>query len=390
MTIRVLYVHHDGQNTGSAISLMNMLNALKQEVECHVLFLQPGPVIATFREAGFQVYQITAQGHWTTPGPRWRERATFFNFLALVPDARIRKLVKQINPDIIHLNDKTSLVAAVSCLGLRIPVVTHIRGTYYFTKWWVHKLISTVALKLVSNRIIAISEDEGHEFREPQIIYNTINQAVTTPLFETNRKLKQQPGKPIEIGWVGRFSTSKGAWDFIEMARQAITLHPDKTLRFHMVGKLPDENAIEWIGGKPVHLKQYLHDLIQASGLKNHITLHGYRSDYLEFMAQMDVMVNCNRLGAFGRQAIETMSVGTAQVATCRFPGRSSILNKETGLVVKEGDVNALTTALSQLIGNPSLREEMGQKALAFAQSQFSYSNQAAKVKHIYQQLLPI
>lgn len=373
--------------TGSAISLLNMLKGFKPgQVEARIIFLRNGPAVEKFRSLGFNVHVCETPGFWTTPGPRWYQRGNLENLRALLPHRRLRKLIASIKPDIIHINDKAALNAAISSWGLSIPVVQHLRSTYYICHSPVNRILSSLAIDLFADHKIAISEDEAGGLRKSNttVIFNSVS---PDDIQEAIRgKVPLNPQK-IKIGWLGRFSQSKGAWDFLHLAGALQRRH--NNLEFHMLAPLPGENDLERMNGQLVSSKQFLNSLVEKYNLDNSLVLHGYRPDFLSVAASMDIMVNCNRLGALGRQAFETVCLGVATVVTARYPGRSSILNREISRMVKEGDADALLEAVQELIGDESLRNRMAREGRDWGMQHFDSAAQSAKVFNLYQQLLP-
>ena len=154
-----------------------------------------------------------------------------------------------------------------------------------------------------------------------------------------------------------------------------------------MLAKLPDELDREIIDGEVVSTKTHLEHLIQKHNLTDCITLHGYRKDFLKVMASFDVMVNCNRLGAFGRQAFETLALGIASVATCLNPGKSSLLNNDVAEICKEGDFSQLYHATQVLLLDNKKRLQLAHAARKWGIEQFSPDVQSDKVFKIYQKI---
>jgi hypothetical protein len=73
----------------------------------------------------------------------------------------------------------------------------------------------------------------------------------------------------IHIGWLGRFSGTKGAWDFIKIAGALNLLFPN--LVFHMLAPLPDDKDVELIDGSILLTGVYLNTLIQTYQLQKGI-----------------------------------------------------------------------------------------------------------------------
>jgi glycosyltransferase involved in cell wall biosynthesis len=79
-----------------------------------------------------------------------------------------------------------------------------------------------------------------------------------------------------------------------------------------------------------------------------------------------------SRREGYGMTAREAMAHGRPVVATAVGGLRDAIRDGETGLVVAPGDVHALRAAVERLLGDPVLRERLGNAARSDAQARFS------------------
>lgn len=384
--LRILYIHQDGLITGSAISLLNMLNGFKKGmVDAQIIFFQDGPAVKKFEEFGYKVHVCKTYGFWTTPGPKWYHRGNINNLKALIPNLKLRKLIKIIKPDIIHVNDKAAINATISSLGLSIPIIQHLRSTYYICNSNLNKLISKFVIEGFSDYKISISEDEANGFRikNTEVVFNSIIIDDVKNAIENKIDLDD---KILKIGWLGRFSKSKGAWDFINLAGEVIKTYP--SIQFHMLAPIPDSSSRERVNGNLIPTKELLESLIKDNNLDKNLILHGYRNDYLSVVAAMDVMVNCNRLGAFGRQSFETTGLGVATISTTKFPDRSSVLNSDVSIIVQEGNFENLLNALILLIENVELRKKIALNGKNWVENNFNARVQSEKIFSIYCKIL--
>jgi glycosyltransferase involved in cell wall biosynthesis len=85
---------------------------------------------------------------------------------------------------------------------------------------------------------------------------------------------------------------------------------------------------------------------------------------------------------------IEAQFCGKPVVATDVGGVKDIVIDNETGFLVKAGDAAALAGRLKLLIENEGLRKEMGMKAEAFAEENFSKQKEVENYKQLYQNLL--
>jgi glycosyltransferase involved in cell wall biosynthesis len=88
----------------------------------------------------------------------------------------------------------------------------------------------------------------------------------------------------------------------------------------------------------------------------------------------------------FGRVLIEAMACGVPVVGS--DSGEIPNVIGDAGLVFAEGDAQALRTALSQLMADPALRDELAQRGRDRVLAQYTQAQVAAKTYQVYWELL--
>ena len=78
-------------------------------------------------------------------------------------------------------------------------------------------------------------------------------------------------------------------------------------------------------------------------------------------LAGSDVVALASRQEGLARCIMEAMAAGRPVVATDIRGNRDLVVDGETGFLVKLGDTDGLAHSLLQLLGDPGLRQRMGQ-----------------------------
>lgn len=396
---RILYIHQDGLITGSAISLRHFLSAINRDkFEPIVLLAQEGPARQLYEELGIEVIVHTFKRFWTAPGPNWYSPNNFKQLMALVPNKQLAAFVKNINPAIIHLNDKACLNAGISLNKSGIPIVQHSRSTYFNTATKINKWLSVRAIKNYSKTIIAISEDESDcisDFKNLNIINNTVSHTQTEAAIALKASKRDELGlKPTDfvIGMVSDISASKGGWNFMQLAADLVKKYPNRPLKFLMVGRVSDTgNTILNDGtSMPISPKQHVERFIVDNNLQDKLILTGFRKDALAIMAGLDVLVVANSNGVMGRQPIEAQALGIPIVVTQGNSRKSTILkNGFSGYVLSSPlQQTELQAAIEDLISHPEKREEFGKNGQQYAAEKFNPVTNMGKIEKIYEELL--
>jgi glycosyltransferase involved in cell wall biosynthesis len=388
MTASVLYVHQDGSITGSAISLRNLLLGLdRQRFTPRVLLAQEGPARKLFEALDLQVDMIPIRGMWTAPGPRFPTPDYFRNWLALFPDANLYNYFLDQHPDLVHINDKALLPAGIAAHRLGLPVIWHLRSTYAVSSSRLQTAISRQIIRRKADYLIPISEDEQDGFEDlpsRSIIHNSVD------FEEIDRALKQRSQTRFEMNIkseelvIGTVSTSlneiRGSWDFIRAAGLLRTRLPEVKMRFVIVGKIPTPQ-----------IKAQAQLMARQAGIEDQILLTGFRSDALNIMAGLDIVVVCSRHGVLGRMPLEAMALGQPLVVTAGQSGRSRVvMNGQTALVVPAANPEAIANNIARLVQSSTLRGQLGQQGRMHAHEHFDPQKNAHKVMNVYDQLLAV
>ena len=99
------------------------------------------------------------------------------------------------------------------------------------------------------------------------------------------------------------------------------------------------------------------------------------------------VLVNPSVREGWGLNVIEANALGTSGVAYDVAGLRDSVRNGETGLLVPDGDVEALANAIIKVLSDDGLRERLSRNAIKWAGS-FSWDKTAEEflkvINHVF------
>jgi glycosyltransferase involved in cell wall biosynthesis len=399
--IRVVYVHHDGVMSGSAISLRTLLKSLdRTRFEPSVVLAAPGPAQHLFAEIDAPVVVVPMRSFVTQPSPSWHEWDYRNNWLALSRSTECETYFRASRPDIVHVNDKAALAGGRAASAAGVPVVWHLRSSYVGARSPLQTRISRTTIRRIAAKVIAISEDETDGFEDLaglRVIYNAVERQAVAEAVKNREGVRVELGLKdvdVAVGMVGQMNSQKGAWDFIEAAGRVRRQLPEVSLRFVMIAPIPGPNAFGGglsgrLGiGDVKHPQDQLRELSAQAGL-NDLILAGGRSDFLTVMAAMDIVSCCYRMHAIGRPAFEAMALGRPVITNAGHTGRSAVVRDgETALVVHGGDVAGLTAAISSLARDPLARRRMGELGASYARDRFDDATHARRVEAVYDEVL--
>lgn len=107
-----------------------------------------------------------------------------------------------------------------------------------------------------------------------------------------------------------------------------------------------------------------MYDMIEKYGVKDSVTLLGFRSNIMEDYDRASIFAFTSRCDGFGMVLIEAMSRGCACVA-CDYKGRQAeiISSDEEGILCAPEDVKAVAAALARMMVDDEYRHQLQEGA---------------------------
>jgi glycosyltransferase involved in cell wall biosynthesis len=265
--------------------------------------------------------------------------------------------------DLVHLNlsDQGDAPGVLGALATqRRPVVATLHNAIPERARW-RDAVSLAALRAVDVLITpsAAVGRAAQAYRRPvRIVLNGLDPV--DPV-DCPRGVMGLPEDALVVGGVGRLHEQK-AWHVLAGAA-AIVRRTRPDVRFVVIGQGP------------------LHDALADSGLD----LLGPLPDAAALIAGFDVLAVPSRYEAFGYVALEALQVGTPVVAA-DVGGLPEVVG-DAGVLVEQGDPEALAAAIEGLLGSPDRRVDLAERGRVRA-ARFTPLATAEGVLEVYRELL--
>lgn len=298
----------------------------------------------------------------------------------------IRKLIKKLNPDIIHLNSsKISILGSLAAWGLNKKVIYTAHG------WVFLEPLSDIAKKIYlwaeklsakyKNKVICVSEYDRsaarlNKFPMDKII--TIHNGID---INNSNNLSQQSAREK----LANFTSNIAITTNNHIIGSIANLYPTKNLpalitAAEQIVKTNSDTIFTIIGEGPE--KNYLQDMIKQKKLTNKVFLLGSIQGAKKFISAFNVFVLPSVKEGLPYTLLEAMAQGLPIVAT-RVGGIFEMLEfypQTHYRLVEPNDTNALIQAISELINQTPLE----QKQLDRVRKQIDIANMINKTKEIY------
>lgn len=296
---------------------------------------------------------------------------------------RLRLLIHQIRPAIINAHGEYAGIIgmALRYLSCRPHLIRTCHTTLEFPRHAPIRYITNAFYPLITSAQVGVSRDiteqlQQHPFSKvKQIPIQYISNGIDLDRINAQRtganlryELKLDLETPL-IGVVGRLTPQKG----IPVALQAFAhLHKHwPTARFVIVGT--------GYGNKP----QIYQSLAQSLGISDYVYWLGARTDTIDIIASLDVLVSSSLWEGLPTVILEAMALGTPVVATNIAGTRDLIKHEQTGLLVPSQHPEALSHAIQQLLRDRVLAHRLAATARRQVE-QFTIDHIARQYERLY------
>lgn len=392
--IRVLYVTHVATRSGNAASLRLLLSHLPPGAVEPYLLCPPGDAVPDFEAAGATVLTIPGISIFqSTVGVPLRGR----RLITLVREIwnlrhgrRIRQMLRDLEPDLVHLNERGLFQVARVAHRVGIPVVMHARSVADRETRWVHRLFVRWTNRYV-DQVIAIDESVHRSLRETrrcEVVYNPLNLA----MLEVNPSPSGDPGR-TRVNFMNTLLGYKGIWDLLEAAR---LLRNRTDIVFQIAGgnsrskaflKSPVGRLVQLVG-LAADMEQRVADWIAREGLGDTVRLLGHVDCPEVVLGAADILVFPSHLNGVGRSVFEAGVMGVPSIVTLRDRVEDIVQDGVTGIVLPERDPRALAEAIRRMADDPKGRRAMGLRAREKYLAQFDPTAIGRRVLALYEGLV--
>jgi len=237
-----------------------------------------------------------------------------------------------------------------------------------------------------ATRVIAVSQAVANELRAQEIVSERQIAVVPNGIdverfsrahasFDRAQFLRTMglPANCLLVGSIGELRTLKRHDDFIRAAAMIVKKVPET--QFVLAGL--DTSA----SGE---VRRGLENLVVESGLKDCFYFLGWLDEAERLMCALDVFVSASETESFGLVIAEAMAAGTAVVATETDGAKEVVEDQRTGILVPIGDVEAMASAVIDLLGDSERRNAIGAYAKKMATAKFSLKRMVDEIERIY------
>lgn len=401
--IKVLYIHHFGGFGGASRSLLELIQAFPRDEIEPLAIVTEGSVTKYFNQVcseiisvkGLSIFDNTKLSYYR--GKRWLILIREVLLIPITIASVYKAKRKWPDVDIIHINEIPILWSIILAkIIFKKPIVVHSRSPQRNNPKSIRVKFVTNILNKYADAVVAIDKTVYYSlppvFIPKQIIHNGFqSDSAIASLNDNLQTYFKNPKSKMQIGMVGNFYVMKGIYDFITAAK--ICKERGLDIDFFVVGENPRNNKgiitsfLNLFKFSP-DIKSDLNRLVKEYNLESCFHIFGFTSNIKVVYDYMDINIFPSHINAVGRPVFEAAFSKVPSIVAIENPYDDAIIDKETGLCIKERNPVELSNAIEYCYKNPEVTKKMGQMAFELANKNYDISQNSLQMLKLYKQLL--
>lgn len=370
MNLHVAFPYNADQVGGSTVSSLTLIRELvRLDVKVTVILHGDGPLEADCEALNVIIVKAPALSQRPMTN-----RADGFHLRNLLSTPKLVKILRDIKPDIVHVNDLSMLRTWAPVITIaRVPMIKHWRSTF-------NRSLSVYAGLMASQRVIAIS-NYNERMLPRRIRAKTVIEwnPSDVMLGDDDRKkakleIRKQLGLPSDAKVIGVFGNHS---------------HRKRThVLADVLAALKDRGQVYGIAcGKRAEPYDYLLDeKIETYGLQGRLLKPGYVTPAAQWIAGCDLVLAPAVREPFGRSFLEAAAAGTPLIMS-RDSGAAELIEHErSGILLDPEDLSEWIRQSSRIIDDTAFGKSLTSLARSSLEK-FSAPAHAARIMDIYRSL---
>jgi glycosyltransferase involved in cell wall biosynthesis len=368
---RILYVvSEDWYFVSHWLGMARSARAVGYEVHVATRIRDMGDAIA---QEGFCVHPIPfARG---SVGP-------MKNFRTILS---LRRLVGEIQPDLVHLMSlQTIVLGTLATVGRHIRLVNALTGLGYA---FIAKTMKARILKtLIQIVLCKLTDREGSAFT----VENPDDRSMLVDLGISPKRIVLVPGAGIDLSVLHALPEPSGPMTMAFVGRLLKDKGVETLLAAHRLLRARGVPVELLIAGEPDPDNPVSLNRSETEALRHEpgVDWPGYVKEISLIWRRASIAVLPSRREGLPKSLLEAAAYGRALVAT-DVPGcREIVIAGKTGLLVSPDEPEALAGAIEQLIQDPVLRNRLAAQARCLVEDRFSSTAVGTIIVELYARLL--
>jgi len=403
--VRIVFLNPSGELGGAEAVLLQVLASLQEarpSWSLHLVVASDGPLAGRARACGVPATVLPFPASLARLG-EWGRRHGLANRAALCRDLcravapavayalRLRRLLRDLQPDVLHTNGLKMHVLGIWARPRRAAVLWHLHdylGARPFTSRLLRRHVAHC------DGIVANSHSVAGELRalfgnlvHVYPVHNTVDLdrfSLEGPVLDLDALAGLPPVEPgtVKVGLVATFARWKGHETFLKA-----------------FAKLPSALPVRgYIVGGPLYQtdrSQYSLEELRARaeelGISTKVGFTGFVTEPASAIRALDVVVHAStEPEPFGLVIAEAMACGRPVIVSDAGGAVEIAAGGVNAVVHPPGDADALADRIAQVVADLALRQRLGEAGRATAIERFARPRLAAALAPIYEALVSV
>lgn len=385
---KILFIHHCGTKSGAGNSLKTLIENLDIEKYEISILCPKGSAFNEFLKVSDRVLEIPELPEIVSISGYQNNYLRILKAMLLSKNLKkVLKIVLQINPDIVHLNEISLTPLAKILKKSNLKIVIHARLVLDHKTPLLNKYIISQVNKF-SDAVICIDESVRNMLKKAKnttVVYNS---------YQFNEpNIAEYPKDKFIVLFLANLIRYKGVFDLVKAAN---LLKEEKNLEIHIAGgnSRPDVFFKSFKGkvlnflGLVKNNKKLLEEEIELNGLSSLIKLIGNISNIQEKIAHSSINIFPSYMNGPSRSIFECGVLGRPSIISLHSKVEDVVEDGITGFIIDEKSPEQISNSILKLKNNKYLLKEMGQNAKCKYMELNNPTVNANKVQEVYNNLL--
>jgi glycosyltransferase involved in cell wall biosynthesis len=288
--------------------------------------------------------------------------------------SELTQAVREFNPDLLSLHTaKAGWIGRVVASRLGIPALYTPHGWPFGNRFsplarYAFRFVERAASKGAA-AVLCVCEHEKDLAVRLRVSDATHLRVIYNGVHDVPPELLAEPAaSPVRIVSVARFAAPKDHQTLL----RAMALIREQPWELDLVGEGPGEPRAR--------------SLARTLRIGDRVSFLGYQADPAAVLARAQVLVLSTRSESFPRSVLEAMRAALPVVASGVGGVPEAITDGANGLLVPPGDHTSLAGALSRLLGDGKLRQQLGLESRRCYEARFRFERMAEETMGVYRE----
>jgi len=370
----IVFVSHASGLCGAERSLLDLIKGIKG-FTCTVLVPNRGPFVDVLLANNIP-YKVVKYHAWV--GRKHKPlQAVYRMFCNIYIAYQTAKFFRAHTVKAVYVNASTSPFGALLARWLKTPCVWHVREWITSFDFGMKRSLGFIqknaSMVVVNSEALRLQMASIIDAENITVVHNgPIGWAQMTD-FQMLQKDSPSP-QFVSLCVVGTIYPNKGFEDAVGALGSLVAQGLEVKLDILGDGKVSDVEQLKL--------------LAKEQGVEGNIIWHGFVKEPLDILRAAHICLICSREEAFGRVAVEAMSVGTPVIST-RVGGLVEIIqDKETGLFYEPRDIQTLASHIKYLANHPDVYRDIQKKGIEKVFHNFTTEQYQHRMKNVLSQVL--